>query len=163
MAVLCSKAGAQTEYRATSETNLSVITMNRNNKDLNYSVSAADPIYYNYSAAALEDELTYLLSSKSQCEVILDEEGHLHINVFHPYQNQAEGLLHKINVYDPLPEFVIWEQDIPLGLAKALENLGNVTMEQVITNTVCRLYESVNPNYFHINGILRKVKWRVAK
>ena len=104
-------------------------------------------IYYNHTPAALEDELHYLLSSKDDCDVILDEDGHWHIHVFHPYLYQAEGLIYKINVYDPLPEFVIWEDDIPQGLAIELERLGNVTMKRIITNAVLRLYESVNPEY----------------
>jgi hypothetical protein len=117
-------------------------------------------VYYNHTPAALEDELTFLLSSKTECDVILDEDGHWHIHVFHPYQNQAEGLIYKINVHDPLPEFDIHNEDIPLGLAQQIQSLGNVTMNRIITNAVRRIYESVNPEYFHTNGISGKVKWR---
>jgi len=137
--------------------------MHRNQGNLNNSVAASGRIYYHYTAAALEDELAHLLSSNRQCDVTLDEKGRSHINIFHPYQNQAEGLIYKINVYDPLPEFVIWEQDIPLGLAKALEQLGNVTMKHIITNAIRKLYESVDPTYYHTNGIYGKVKWRISK
>ncbi len=120
-------------------------------------------LYYNYTPAVLEDELTFLLSSKNECDKILDEEGQLHIHVFHPYLNQAEGLIYKINIYRPKPKFVIWEGDIPLGLAKALEQLGKVTMKRVITDAVRRLYESADPEYYHTNGIHGKVKWRFGK
>jgi hypothetical protein len=66
---------------------------------------------------------------------------------------------YKINIYDPLPEFVIWQDDIPLGLVKALKSLGKVAMKRVIMNAVRRLYESVNSKYYHTNGIHGKVKW----
>lgn len=137
--------------------------MSRNQENLNNSVAAAERIYYHYTTAALEDELTCLLSSKNQYEILLGEDGTGHIHVFHPYLNQAEGLLYKINIYRPLPEFVIWVNDIPLGLALALERLGNVAMKRIITNAVRRLYESVNPEYYHKNGIHGKVKWRFGQ
>ena len=81
-------------------------------------------LYYTYTEAALEDELTFLLSSKNEAEVIIDENENQHILIRHPYLNQAEDLLYKINIYDPLPEFEISKDDIPLGLAKALQGLG---------------------------------------
>ncbi len=124
-------------------------------------IQRVELVYYNHTPEALEDELTFLLSSKTECDVILDEDGHWHIHVFHPYQNQAEGLIYKINTYSPLPVFVIRPNDIPLDLAKALEGLGKIAMKRVITIAVQRLYESVNPTYYHTNGIHGKVKWRV--
>ena len=104
-------------------------------------------VYYNHTPAAFEDELHYLLSSKDECDVILDEDGHWHIHIFHPYLEKAEGLIYKINVHDPLPEFDIHNEDIPQGLAIELERLGNVTMKRIITNSVRRLYKSINPDY----------------
>jgi hypothetical protein len=112
------------------------------------------------TVAALENELTYLLSSKNEAEVIEDENGNQHILVYHQYINQAEGWIYKINSYDPLPEFVIWKNDIPFGLKHALKRLGEIAMERVITNALRRLYESVDPTYYHRNGINGKVKWR---
>jgi hypothetical protein len=93
-------------------------------------------LYDNYTPAALEDELTFLLASKNECNIILNEEGWLHIHVFHPYLIQAEGLLYKINIYRPLPKFVIWVNDVPLGLANALEleqkqHLGNGLISEI--------------------------------
>lgn len=118
-----------------------------------------DRLYYNLTPAALEDELLYLLSSKNECEVIEDNgEGNTHIHIFHPYLNQAEGLIYKININDRL-EFVIWEEDVPLGLAVALKKLGKVEMKQIVTGAVRRLYESVNPEYYHINGIHGNIRW----
>ena len=49
---------------------------------------------------------------------------------------------------------------MPPGLVNALARLGKVTMKRIITNAVRRLYESVDPEYYHVNGIHGKVKWR---
>ena len=117
----------------------------------------------NYTPSALEDELTFLCSSKTECDVILDENGQWYIHPFYPYLNQAEGLLYKINISDPLQEFVIWPNDIPLGLAEALKRLGKIAMKRVITNAVRRLYQSVDPTYYHTNGIHGKVRWRFGE
>lgn len=120
-------------------------------------------LFYNYTPAALEDELTFLLSSKNEAEVIVDEEDRQHIQIFHPYLNQSEALLYRINVYDPLPEFVIWTEDIPEGLVQALKSQGKAAMETIILDAVRRIYESVDPRYFHTNSIDGKVKWRFGK
>ena len=122
-----------------------------------------EKLYYYYTVAALEDELVRLLSSNCTAEVVEQDNGSQWIYIFHPYLQQAEHLLYKINVYQPLPKFVIFPEDIPEGLAKELEDLGKVEMNKVITNVVRRLYESINPEYYHINGIYGKVKWETTK
>ena len=104
-------------------------------------------LYYHYTPAALEDELLYLLSSNTECDVNFDENGEWFIHPFHPYINQTEGLICKINIYEPIPKFVIWGKDMPPGLVNALARLGKVTMKRIITNAVRRLYESVDPEY----------------
>lgn len=120
-------------------------------------------LYSNFTEAALEDRLVRLLSSKCTAEVVEQEDGSQWIYIFHPYLQQAEHLLYKINVYQPLPKFVIFPEDISSGLAKELESLGKVTMSKVITNAVRRLYESINPEYYHTNGIYGKVQWETTK
>jgi hypothetical protein len=120
-------------------------------------------LYFHFTVAALEDELVKLLSSKCTAEVVEQDDGSQWIYIFHPYIQQAEHLLYKINVYRPLPKFVIFPEDIPKGLAKELESLGKVEMNKVITNAVRRLYESVNPDYYHTNCIYGKVQWETTK
>lgn len=120
-------------------------------------------LYHHFTVAALEDELVRLLSSKCTTEVVEQDNGSQWIYIFHPYVQQAEHLLYKINVYQPLPKFVIFPEDIPEGLARELEDLGKVEMNQVITNAVRRLYESVDFDYYHKNGIHGKVKWETTK
>lgn len=121
-----------------------------------------EKLCYHYTPAALEDEFVRLLSSNSTADVVEDEDGKKHIYVFHPYLQQAEHLLYKINLYQPLPKFVIYPEDIPQGLTKELEGLGKVKMNKVITNVVRRLYESVDFDYYHTNGIYGKVKWETT-
>jgi hypothetical protein len=58
-------------------------------------------LYYHFTPAALEDELLFILSSKTECDVVLDENGEWFIHPFYPYLNQAEGLLYKVNIYNP--------------------------------------------------------------
>jgi hypothetical protein len=120
----------------------------------------AERLYYWYTEAALKDEVVDVLLGKNECEILKDFVGRDQILIFHPYLNQAEGKLYRINIEDPLPEFIIWESDIPMGLAVELERLGEVTMKQVITNAVRTIYETVDPEYYRKNGIHGKVEWR---
>jgi hypothetical protein len=124
-------------------------------------------LYHNNTPAALEDKITATLLSKKTAEVVqekdCDEGWYNRIYIFHPYQQQAEHLLYKINVYDPTPEFVIWIEDIPEGLTRQLNRLGKVMMKHIITDVVRRIYESVDPEYYYINGIHGKVKWRFGE
>jgi hypothetical protein len=126
-------------------------------------VQRVERVYYHFTVAALVDELVRLFSSKCTAEVVEQKDGGQWIYIFHPYMQQAEHLLYKVNVYQPLPKFVIIPEDIPKGLAKELEDLGKVEMKKVITNAVRRLYESVDFDYYHTNGIYAKVKWETTK
>lgn len=119
--------------------------------------------YDNCTTAKLTDLLTQTLSSKCDCDSFEDENRQPYLSIFRPYLNQAEGLLNRINTYEYPPEFVIWEEDIPQSLRIALRDLGIFAMKQVVTEAVRRLFESVDLNYFHTNGIYQKVKWRIAK
>jgi hypothetical protein len=89
--------------------------------------------------------------------------GRLGLYVFHPYLNQAEGLIYKINVYRPLPVYVIWKADIPAALTKGLSTLGKIAMKRVITEVVRGIYESVDADYYHANGLHGKIYWRFGK
>lgn len=119
--------------------------------------------YSQYTEAALADELTRELSSKNDCDLFEDDNGNLSMLIFRPYLNQAEGLIYKINVYERPPEFVIWEEDIPEKLTQALQANGKFAMKKVITEVVRRLYESVDPAYFHTCGVYGKTPWRISK
>jgi hypothetical protein len=109
------------------------------------------------SIAAVEDKLVMVISSYNTGEI--DEEG---IHITWQYLDQAKALIYRINVYDPLPEFVIFIEDIPKELSLELARLGKATMKKVITKAVRRIYESVDAEYFHTNGIYSKIRWRFA-
>lgn len=110
-----------------------------------------------YSIAGLEDKLVEAISSHNSFEI--DEDI---ICIKWDYIDQAKALIYHINVYDPLPEFVIFTQHIPEWLIQELSSFGKVTIKKIITNAVRRVYESVDPEYFHTNGIYGKVRWRFA-
>jgi hypothetical protein len=119
--------------------------------------------YCDYTVAALEDELVRVLCSKNSADIVELEDGGIQIYLHRMYIDQAEGLIYRINACERPPEFVIWEKDIPEGLAMALEELGKVGMKRVITGAVRRLYESVDPEYFHTNGLYCKTPWRIGR
>jgi hypothetical protein len=123
----------------------------------------AERLFYWHTEAALEDEVLRELLSYVECEILKDEVGHDHILIFHPYINQAEGLLYTINIKNPLPEFTIWESNIPYDLALELERLGQIKMKGGGGGGVRRIYETVDPEYYHTNGIHGKVKWRFGE
>jgi hypothetical protein len=132
----------------------------------NYSQDDLDKLFHHQnnnnqkailSIAAIEDNLVSTISSHNTAEI--DKEG---IHIKWRYQDQAKTLIYRINVYDPLPEFVIFTEDIPEGLSQQLNDLDIALRKKVITNAVRRIYESVDPEYFHKNSISGKVKWRMA-
>ena len=92
-------------------------------------------VYYNHTTAALEDRLLIEVPSRKK------------------YIEKAECLLYRIDVSNPLPVFVIPEQDIPKRLVNSLEGLGTIMMNKVVTNVVRRIYESVDFDYYHAIGI----------
>ncbi len=115
-----------------------------------------------YSEAGLEDALVGSLSS---CNTFYLEETRNHqqtICIKWSYLEQAETLLYKINLYHPLPEFVIYIEDIPQVIQQEINHLNEITVKKTFTNVVRRIYESVNPDYFHISGIYGKVKWKLV-
>jgi hypothetical protein len=116
-----------------------------------------------FTQSALTDKLTLALSSKLECNVFEDEDGQPYLSLFRPYLNQAEGLIYRMNVYNPPPDFVIEENDIPNALAQAIHDLGNFAMNKIITEAIRRLYESVDHDYFHANSLYGKICWRTSK
>ena len=109
------------------------------------------------SMAAIEDKLVLTISSHNTFEIYENV-----IYIKWDYLDQAAALIYRINLYDPLPEFVIFTSDLPRWLLEELGRCEKVTMKRIITNVVRRIYESVDPEYFHINGIYGKVRWRFA-
>lgn len=129
-------------------------------KDKDY-LNAALPTLQ-YTGAAIIDELTFRLSSFNACHLEEDLDGNTFIRIHHPYLQQAEANLYKCNIYDHPPQFVIFKADLPKWLMDSLATLDKVTMKRIITDAVRRIYESIDPEYFHTNGIYGKVNWTVV-
>jgi hypothetical protein len=119
--------------------------------------------YRDYTVAALEDELVRILCSKNSADIIEEGDGSINIYIHWMYIEQAESLIYRTNICQPPQEFVIWEEDIPENLAKAFEALGRVETKRVVTDAVRRIYESVDPEYFHINGVYGKIEWKIGR
>ena len=115
------------------------------NKSIPPSSSFYSYYYEECTTEALTDELLKsFLSSKKNSRF---------------YYAQAEYFIRRINIYDPLPIFVLHTEDIPDGLTSELQSLDSVVRDRIITNVVRRIYESVDSDYFHVNGIYGRVKW----
>jgi len=48
-----------------------------------------------------------------------------------------------------------------MELQNELEGLDEETLDEVIVDSICRLYESVNFKHFHESGVRGKIKWRI--
>ena len=79
------------------------------------------------------------------------------------YYAQAEYYIRRINVYRPRPIFVLHTEDVPEALAWEIKSLGKTTEDRIITNVVRRIYESVDPDYFAVNGIYSKVRYHLME
>lgn len=119
--------------------------------------------FENFTQSALTDELVLRLSSKFDCDIFEDNDGHPYLHILRPYLNQAEGLLYRLNACEYPPRFVIWKRDIPDDLIEALQELGIVVTKRIMTEVVRRLYESVDSNYFHTNGLYDKTPWMLRE
>jgi hypothetical protein len=83
---------------------------------------------------------------------------------YYPYQEQARNNLYKINLSDKSVIFEINQNHLHLKLQKELfkvRQLNNKRYEKIVTNTIGRLYESENFEYFHTSGIRGKIFWKI--
>jgi len=154
-----------------------IVKMIINNKDLRIgysnsndkSLSKKEENYFNlpWSISKIEDELVLHLSSHYDAEI--KEENNININnnnkikeiVFaHPYQEQAKSILHKINLANRPLIFKIYSNTLSPKLKQELNYLYKTDKEVfnvIVTNSIKRLYESVDYQYFHMNGIGGKI------
>ena len=116
--------------------------------------------YELFTNSAIEDDLTFLLSSK--CEYQIDAENKT-IILKHKYLDYAERFLYSINVLKPIPKFEISILDIPQKLQDRFSNLDKKSVNSILTNVVRNILESVDHVYYHSNGIYGKAQWRVVQ
>ena len=147
-----------------------------NNKDLGYSnsndksLSKSKGNYFNlpWSISKIEDELVLHLSSYYDAEI---NEGVSNTNnnvkeivIKHPYQEQAKSILYKINLANKPLVLNIYNNTLSTKLKEELNQLYNTNkgvFNEIVTNSVKRLYESIDYQYFHMNGIGGKIAWTI--
>jgi hypothetical protein len=113
-----------------------------------------------WSLSKIEDELVLHLSSYAEADLLDENE----ILILHPYQEEAEFLIYRINSAKPIPDFIIYECLLPTKLRQELldvKKYGKGEFNNVVTNALKRLYESIDHEYFHTSGIGGKIYWRI--
>jgi hypothetical protein len=110
-----------------------------------------------YTIAALKDELTRTLSSAAEYNI---NQQSNHIEIDYKYYRYAHKLLYTINLAKPIPTFEINISDLSRELKQELQELNRESLTDVVIDTISRLYEGVNSDYFHTTGIRGKIKWR---
>jgi hypothetical protein len=147
-----------------------------NNKDLGYSnnndkflsKTKENSFRLLWTISKIEEELVFHLSSYCDTEI---KEDNSRINnnikeivIKHPYQEQAKSILYKINLANRPLVFNIYNNTFSPKLKEELNHLYQTNKEvfnEIVTNSVKRLYESIDYQYFHMNGIGGKIVWTI--
>jgi hypothetical protein len=123
---------------------------------------------YNYTTAAVKDELTYQLSSAAKYNIKQDKDTgawYIEDHLTCKYHDRAEFVLARINIWNASrpPVFVIDTSDLSLRLRNELDILKEtspIQFERIVTEAVQTLMEGINQRYYHIAGLPYKVTWR---
>ena len=123
-----------------------------------------------WSISRIEEELVLHLSSYSDAKINEDKDNSHNNNkeiiVKHPYQEQAHDLLYKINLANTILVFKIYDKTLPPKLKKELSDLWKRDKElfgEIVTNSLKRLYESIDHRYFHTSGVKGKISWAIVQ
>ena len=110
--------------------------------------------------AAIEDDLVCSLYGVTT--PFLDEDYKIR-PIRQKYVEQAKAILYRINVFQPVPVFVINSSDLPKSLRRELEKFVNYPeqFDEIIMGAVSRILEDVNPRYFRVSGVRRSIRWRI--
>ena len=113
-----------------------------------------------WTTAAVKDELIFQLSSAISFKI---DENTQAIHITHKYYDQADFVLHRINVYKPPAVFIVNLSDITPKLRSELWQLyedSPETFDRIVTDAVQSILESINERYYHVSNIAYKVRWR---
>lgn len=147
-----------------------------NNKDLGYSKNndkflsktKENSFRLLWTISKIEEELVFHLSSYCDTEIKEDtrriNNNIKEIVIKHPYQEQAKSILYKINLANRPLVFNIYNNTFSPKLKEELNHLYKTNKEvfnEIVTNSVKRLYESIDYQYFHMNGIGGKIVWTI--
>ena len=91
--------------------------------------------------AAIEDELIYSLYAATT--LFLHGSNKI-FPIRQKYVEQAKNILYRINLFQPVPIFVINISDIPPSLQKQLEKITLSQKRDVITGAVARILEDID-------------------
>lgn len=122
-----------------------------------------------WSISRIEEELLLHLSSYSDAEINKDKDNSYNNNeiiVKHPYQEQAQDLLYKINLANTILVFKIYDKTLPTKLKEELSSIWKKDKElfdEIVTNSLKRLYESIDHRYFHTSGVKGKIAWAIIQ
>jgi hypothetical protein len=123
-----------------------------------------------WSISKIEEELVFHLSSYNDTEINVDKDNSRNNNneiiVKHPYQEQANELLYKINLANTILVFKIYDKTLPPKLKEELNDLWKRDKElfdEIVTNSLKRLYESIDHRYFHTSGVKGKISWAIVQ
>jgi hypothetical protein len=123
---------------------------------------------YNYTTAAVKDELTYQLSLVAKYNLKQDKvtgAWYIEDHLIHKYHDRAEFVLARINIWNTSrpPVFVINASDLSVRLQNELEILKEtspIQLERIVTDAAQTLMEGINQRYYHIACLPYKVTWR---
>jgi len=153
-----------------------IANMLTNNKDLGYSKNndkflsktKENSFRLLWTISKIEEELVFHLSSYCDTEIKEDasriNNNIKEIVIKHPYQEQAKSILYKINLANRPLVFNIYNNTFSPKLKEELNHLYKTNKEvfnEIVTNSVKRLYESIDYQYFHMNGIGGKIVWTI--
>ena len=153
-----------------------ITNMFTNNKDLGYSnnndkaLSKTKENYFRlpWTISKIEEELVFHLNSYCDTEIREDvssiNNNVKEIVIKHPYQEQAKSILYKINLANRPLVFNIYDNILSPKLKEELNHIYQTDKEifnEIVTNSVKRLYESIDYQYFHINGVGGKISWTI--
>lgn len=115
-----------------------------------------------YTIAALKDELALQLSTAADHKIDYETK---HIEIKYKYHHYAQKLLGltSISKIEDIPNFEIKLSDLSPILKQELENLEKETLNEVVIDAICRLYESVSFKRFRESRIISKIRWRFVK
>src|SRR5215203_1347223 len=143
-----------------------------NNNDKSISKNKVNYFNFPWSISKIEDELVLHLSSYYDAELKDESYGNVEsynnnikeIVIKHPYQEQAKDILFKINLANRPLVFNIYSNTLFPKLKEELHHLYKTNKEifnEIVTNSIKRLYESIDYQYFHMNGIGGKIVWTI--
>ena len=108
--------------------------------------SGKNSILIHSTPLPIEDEIVYSLYGAT---TLFLSDGNKIFPIRRKYVEQAKKILHHINVFRPVPVFVINMSDISPTLKRELEKITQSEIREVITGAVARILEDVDPRFSH--------------